>query len=78
MKTVTAREFFHTPSLVNCLRPSEMLVVTKNGCEHFVVTKKGTRTRKTADQFRAQHRRLQKLGIKKTFDSMSLLSDLRK
>ena len=78
MKTVTVRKFFHTPSLVNSLRASETLVVTKNGREHFTVTKRGVAPRKTAEQFRAQHRRLQKLGVKKDFDSMELLNELRK
>ena len=31
MKTLTTREFFHSPGLVKSLRPGQSLVVTDNG-----------------------------------------------
>jgi hypothetical protein len=47
MKTITTREFFHTPGLVKGLQPGESLVVTDKGAPSFTVTKTGRRPRKT-------------------------------
>jgi hypothetical protein len=47
MKTVTVREFFHSPTLVKSLHPGQSLAVTDNGQPSFVVTKAGKRPRKT-------------------------------
>ena len=41
MKTVTAREFFHTPKLVKILRPGESITVTEKGAASFIITKTG-------------------------------------
>src|SRR5205807_759211 len=47
MKTLTTREFFHSPSIVKALRSGESAVVTDNGKPALVVTKAGKRPRKT-------------------------------
>lgn len=47
MKTVTTREFFHSPSLVKSLRSGESIVVTDNGKPALLVTKAGNRPRKS-------------------------------
>lgn len=47
MKTVTTREFYHTPALVNGLLAGQSLLVTDNGEPKFIVTKAGKRPRKT-------------------------------
>jgi hypothetical protein len=47
MKTITTREFFHTPGLVKSLQPGQSLLVTDNGTPAFTVTKAGTRRLKT-------------------------------
>lgn len=47
MKTVTTREFYHTPALVNTLFAGQSLVVTDKGQAKFIVTKAGRRPRKT-------------------------------
>lgn len=48
MKTITSREFYHTPALVNALPPGKSLVVSDNGKPKFIVTKAGKRPRRTA------------------------------
>jgi hypothetical protein len=47
MKTMTTREFFHTPGLVKVLRPGQSVVVTDNGAAAFTVTKTGRRPVRT-------------------------------
>src|SRR5262245_2642236 len=47
MKTVTTREFFHTPGLVKSLQPGHSLVVTDKGAPAFTVTKAGRRRKRT-------------------------------
>jgi hypothetical protein len=47
MKTVTTREFYHAPALVNGLLAGQSLIVTDNGKTKFIVTKAGNRPRKT-------------------------------
>jgi hypothetical protein len=54
MKTVTIREFFHTPSLVKTLQPAQSLVVTQNGKPELVVTKAGKRPRRTLAELEAR------------------------
>jgi hypothetical protein len=49
MKTLTTREFFHSPGLSKSLRPGQSLVVTDNGKPAFTVTKAGQPKRKTAE-----------------------------
>jgi hypothetical protein len=47
MKTLTAREFFHSPGLVKSLRPGQTFAVTDKGSPAFTVTRAGKRPRKT-------------------------------
>ncbi len=47
MKTLTTREFFHSPGLTKALRPGQSFLVTDNGKPSFVVTKAGQRPRRT-------------------------------
>ncbi len=47
MKTLTTREFFHSPGIVKALRSGERIVVTDNGKPALTVTKAGRRPRKT-------------------------------
>jgi len=47
MKTLTTREFFHSPGLVKGLRAGESFVVTDNGRPALLVTKAGKRPRRT-------------------------------
>jgi antitoxin (DNA-binding transcriptional repressor) of toxin-antitoxin stability system len=47
MKTLTTREFFHSPGLVKSLRPGQSVVVTDSGKPSLTVTKAGQRPRKT-------------------------------
>jgi antitoxin (DNA-binding transcriptional repressor) of toxin-antitoxin stability system len=47
MKTLTTREFFHSPGLVKALRPGQSIVVTDNGKPALTVTKAGERPRRS-------------------------------
>jgi antitoxin (DNA-binding transcriptional repressor) of toxin-antitoxin stability system len=47
MKTLTTREFFHSPGLVKALRPGQSIIVTDHGKPALTVTKAGQRPRKT-------------------------------
>ena len=47
MKTLTTREFFHSPGLVKGIRAGQSIVVTDNGKPALIVTKAGKRPRKT-------------------------------
>ena len=47
MKTLTTREFFHSPGLVKSLRPGQSLAVTDNGVPAFTVKRAGQRSRRT-------------------------------
>jgi antitoxin (DNA-binding transcriptional repressor) of toxin-antitoxin stability system len=50
MKTITTREFFHSPGLMKSLRPGESIVVTDNGKPALTVTKTGKRRRRTREE----------------------------
>jgi hypothetical protein len=54
MKTMTTREFFHSPVLAKSLRPGQSLLVTDNGKPHLIVTKAGTRPVRTAADMRRE------------------------
>jgi hypothetical protein len=54
MKTVTTREFFHSPALAKSLRPGQSLLVTDNGKPSLVVTKAGKPPVKTAADMRRE------------------------
>lgn len=47
MKTLTTREFFHSPGLVKAMRAGQSIVVTDKGKPALIVTKAGRRPRKT-------------------------------
>ena len=47
MKTITTREFFHSPATVKTLRPGQSLAVTDNGKPSFTIIKAGRRPRLT-------------------------------
>jgi antitoxin (DNA-binding transcriptional repressor) of toxin-antitoxin stability system len=47
MKTLTTREFFHSPGIVKALQAGQSIVVTDNGQPALIVTKTGKRPRKT-------------------------------
>jgi antitoxin (DNA-binding transcriptional repressor) of toxin-antitoxin stability system len=47
MKTLTTREFFHSPGIVKALQAGQSIVVTDNGKPALIVTKAGKRPRKT-------------------------------
>ena len=47
MKTLTTREFFHSPGLVKALRSGQSIVVTDNGKPALIVTKPGKRPRRS-------------------------------
>lgn len=49
MKTVTTREFYHTPALIKSLRAGQSVVVTDKGSPSFIVTKAGKRLRKSRE-----------------------------
>jgi hypothetical protein len=77
MKTLTIREFFHSPTLVKSLRPGQTLVVTANGKPDLIVTKAGGRPKKTAVELRSEAKSLlTKTGRK--VDTVALLRKLRK
>jgi hypothetical protein len=79
MKTLTLREFFHSPSLVRSLHPGQALVVTSQGKPDFIVTKAIERPRKTAKQWQAEARKL--LDPKRNrdkVDTVAVLRELRK
>lgn len=54
MKTMTTREFFHSPALAKSLRPGQSLMVTDNGKPNLIVTKAGSRPVKTAEDMRQE------------------------
>ncbi len=47
MKTLTTREFFHSPGIVKSLRAGQSVIVTDNGKPALVVTKAGKRPRRS-------------------------------
>lgn len=58
MKSLTMREFFHSPSLVKSLHAGQSLVVTSRGKPDIVVTKAGRRQKRTAEELRQEARAL--------------------
>jgi antitoxin (DNA-binding transcriptional repressor) of toxin-antitoxin stability system len=58
MKTLTTREFFHSPGLVKALRSGQSIVVTDNGKPALVVTKAGKRPRKTRAELEREAREI--------------------
>ena len=77
VKTLTMREFFHSPSLVKSLHPGQKLVVTANGKPDLIVTKAGDRPRKTAKEMQAEARALLSKPTGRKVDTVALLRKLR-
>ncbi len=58
MKTLTTREFFHSPGIVKALRAGQSVIVTDNGKPALVVTKAGQRPRRTRAELERQAREI--------------------
>jgi len=58
MKTLTTREFFHSPGLIKSLGPGSSLIVTAKGKPAFMVTKAGKRPIKAAEDLRREAREI--------------------
>jgi antitoxin (DNA-binding transcriptional repressor) of toxin-antitoxin stability system len=74
MKTVTAREFYHSSKLVDDLHAGDQLVVTANGKPKFVVSHVGSRpkmTRELAESLAID------AGTPRDFDSVAFLRSLK-
>jgi len=75
MKTVTARDFYHSSKLVDDLPAGGHIVVTANGKPKFTVTRCGERpkmTRKLAESLAID------AGTPEGFDSVAFLRSLKK
>ena len=75
MKTVTAREFYHSSKMVDELPEGGQLVVTANGKPKFVVSRCGERpkmSRELADSLASDW------GTPPDFDSVAFLRSLKK
>jgi antitoxin (DNA-binding transcriptional repressor) of toxin-antitoxin stability system len=76
MKTVSIRDFYHTPALVRGLQPGESLAVTKSGKPDFIVTKTASsRPKLPIGQWRQQR---EAIKVLKPFTVADVLDDLRK
>lgn len=76
MKSLTMREFFHSPSLVKSLHAGQSLVVTSRGKPDLVVTKAGRRQKRTAEKLRQEARALLSKPGKKV-NTVELIRKLR-
>jgi hypothetical protein len=75
MKTVSQRDFFRTPALVNSLSPGDALAVLKDGQTSFLALKPGTRPKhSTQDLIRLAE---SVPGPRRPFDGVALLRELR-
>jgi antitoxin (DNA-binding transcriptional repressor) of toxin-antitoxin stability system len=75
MKTVTAREFYHSSKIVDDLPAGEQLVVTANGKPKFVVSPVESRpkmTRELAESLAID------AGTPQDFDTVAFLRCLKK
>ncbi len=71
VKTITTREFFHSPGLLKTLHPGQSLVVTENGEPSLVVTKAGKRPRRSIEDLEREARQIVKRqGPKLNFTKM--------
>ena len=77
MKTISTREFFHSPALIKSLQPGQSLVVTDKGSPTFTVTKAGKRPVKTAAQLRREAREMFP-GKRAKVNFTELLRELKK
>ncbi|HXP59771.1 MAG TPA: hypothetical protein VN829_04720 [Dongiaceae bacterium] len=76
MKTLTMREFFHSPGLTRSLHPGQTLVVTSRGKPDLLVSKAGRRPGKTAAELRQEAKALLSKPGRKV-DTVALLRKLR-
>jgi len=74
MKTVSTRDFFHTPALVKGLQPGESIMVTAKGKPEFIVTKAGDRPRKPIEELDREAKAIKG----KKFDVVEFLKDQRR
>jgi antitoxin (DNA-binding transcriptional repressor) of toxin-antitoxin stability system len=58
MKTMTTREFFHSPGIVKALRSGQSVVVTDNGKPALLVTKAGRRPRRSRAELDCENREI--------------------
>ncbi|SPE56577.1 hypothetical protein SBV1_2450014 [Verrucomicrobia bacterium] len=58
MKTLTTREFYHSPGVLKALRPGQSVLVTDKGKPALIVTKAGRRPIKTAADLRREAKEL--------------------
>ncbi len=58
MKTMTTREFFHSPGIVKALRSGQSVVVTDNGKPALIVTKPGKRPRRSLAELEKENREI--------------------
>jgi antitoxin (DNA-binding transcriptional repressor) of toxin-antitoxin stability system len=58
MKTLTTREFFHSPGLLKALRPGQSIVVTDNSKPTLLVTKAGKRPRQSRQDLEREARQI--------------------
>jgi hypothetical protein len=56
MKTLTTREFFHSPGLAKALQPGQSFLVTDKGKPSFTVTKAGQPPRRTREDLEREAR----------------------
>ncbi len=77
MKTLTMREFFHSPGLARSLHPGQTMVVTSNGKPDLFVTKAGSRKPRTAKDWQREAKALLSKPTGRKFDSVALLRKLR-
>ncbi len=76
MKTLTMREFFHSPALTRSLHPGQTLVVTSHGKADLLVSKAGRRPVKTAAELQKEAKALLSKPGRKV-DTAALLRRLR-
>ena len=77
MKTMTTREFFHSPGLVKSLRPGQSMIVTDNGKPAMTVTKAGQRPRRTREELEREAHEIFP-GRRPKINFTALIQDLRK
>src|SRR5260370_13497916 len=58
VKTMTTREFFHSPGIVKALRSGQSVVVTDNGKPALIVTKAGQRPRRSLADLEKENREI--------------------
>jgi hypothetical protein len=77
MKTLTIREFFHSPSLAKSIQPGQTLLVTSRGKPDLLVTKAGRARKKSAVEMRREAKALLSKPGKKV-DTVALFAKLRR